>query len=165
MGAAFLAEAWVEMRDDKLALWEGAGADARALDGELEFPVVATVPPGRYQTAHGADEAEVEVVATSGRTVDFDELGWEADPQGKGLVVSSDGHAGGELATALGGAVTTRPAPARLIVSLGPSLDGVRAQAKVALGEGRGAHYAVAGEPVALSKQLADALAADKESA
>jgi electron transfer flavoprotein alpha/beta subunit len=162
MGAAFLSEAWIEMREDKLALWEGAGANARALDGELEFPVVATVPPGRYEPAHGDDEAEVEVVATSGRAPDFDELGWEADPQGRGQVVSPDGQSGRELADALGGAVSPKPAPSRLIVSLGPSLEGVRGQAKVALGEARGAHYAVAGDPEALAKQLAKSL---KESA
>ena len=67
-------------RDDgELTLFEGAGADARTLDGELEFAVVATVPAGRYAVAIGDDEAEVEVVATSGRGADFDELGWEAD--------------------------------------------------------------------------------------
>ena len=67
IGAAFLHEAWLEAREGELALFEGAGNDARTLDGELEFAVVATVPAGRYTPAVGDDEAEVEVVATSGR--------------------------------------------------------------------------------------------------
>src|SRR3954469_24062788 len=39
MGAAFLSEAWVEMQDAKIQLWEGSGAEARAIvtDGDLEF--------------------------------------------------------------------------------------------------------------------------------
>src|SRR6476646_1080747 len=65
IGAAFLHEAWVEAREGALALFEGAGNDARTLEGELEFAVVATVPAGRYQRATGDDESEVEVVATS----------------------------------------------------------------------------------------------------
>jgi electron transfer flavoprotein alpha subunit len=167
MGAAFLAEAWLEVRNDQLALWEGSGAEARALDGELEFSVVATVPAGRYTQAHGDDEAEVEVVATSGRAADFDELGWEADPQGSALVVAGEAQTGAAkpLAEALGVAVAPRPVPSRLVISLGPSLDGVRAQARVALGEVAGADYQLAGDPTELAKKLAEAVNTPTDSA
>jgi electron transfer flavoprotein alpha subunit len=108
MGAAFLANAWVEARDGKLALFEGSGAQGRGLDGELEFAVVATVPAGRYATAVGDEEAEVEVVATTGRPDDFEELAVEPDTGPRAVVVSGGARtraAAARLATALGGVV------------------------------------------------------------
>jgi hypothetical protein len=159
MGAAYLCEAWVEMRDARLQLWEGSGKDARAIasDGELEFPVVCTVPPGRYSAAHGDDEAEVEVVATSGRSADFDELGWEADPRGKALVLG-DSEAAKKLAEALGGQVAATDGTSRLVVSVGPGLDATRATVKVALGTAEGANYRVEGDPAKLAEELAGAV-------
>jgi len=165
LGAAYLAEAWVELLDKQLHLQEGAGADGRALvtdGGDLEFPVVATVPPGRYHEAHGDDEAEVEVVATSGHTADFDELGWEADPRGKALVVSAepDAPAARALAAALGGQSAATAGASRLLISLGPPITEARAAIKVALGAADGAHYRVDGDPVRLAEELARAVAA-----
>lgn len=106
LGAAFLADAWIEVRDGRLALFEGSGAEARGLDGELEFAVVATVPPGRYAPASGDDEAEVEVVATTGRQPDFEDLG-RANERPRALVVTDGATraAATALAQALGALV------------------------------------------------------------
>ncbi|HEX8953843.1 MAG TPA: hypothetical protein VF945_18425, partial [Polyangia bacterium] len=165
IGAAYLHEAFVEARQGELALYEGAGNDARTLEGELEFAVVATVPAGRYGRAVGDDEAEVEVVATSGRAADFDELGWEADarPRAVVLVDAATRAAGETLAKALGGEVAEgKRAGARLVVSLGPPCPAVgTVERRVRLGGGSGddADYVVAGEPAALAEALARALA------
>jgi electron transfer flavoprotein alpha subunit len=172
MGAAYVADAWVEAREDRLAVFEGEAQAARALEGDLEFPVVATLPPGRYRTAAGDDEAEVEVLNAAGRPIDFDELGWEADPNGRPVVLCAGdaAGAGAELAEALGG--TAGPelgdqAAPRLVVSLGPGLDGVVARVKVAIGEkaaeAPGAHYALTGAPADAAKGLAAAIRGDDE--
>jgi hypothetical protein len=163
MGAAFLSEAWVELVDGKLALWEGAGEDALALDGELEFPVVATVPPGRYAIGRGDDEAEVEVLNTGGRPADFEQLGWEIDPRPGALVLAPDElrEPAAALARALSG--DTAPddgGPTRIAVSLGPRVDGVQADVRVALGAAQpGAHYTVEGAPDEVARALAQAIA------
>ncbi|MGZ3425144.1 MAG: hypothetical protein ACXVCV_00780, partial [Polyangia bacterium] len=122
IGAAFLHEAWVDAANGELVLFEGAGAEARTLEGELEFAVVATVPAGRYAVALGDDEAEVEVVATSGRGPDFDELGWEADTRTPAVVLVDDATraAGEALASALGGELAEGRVETRLVISLGP---------------------------------------------
>lgn len=160
IGAAYLHEAWIEAKGGELSLYEGAGADARTIDGELEFAVVATVPAGRYTAATGDDEAEVEVVATSGRGADFDELGWEADARPLAIVVGEE-PAAKALATALGGeAVREGGAGARLAVSLGPPCPA--AERRVRLGDGDDADYVVAGEPAALARAMAAALGGDK---
>ena len=65
-GAAFLHDAFVEMVDNQLVLAERSRGHARCLHAELEFPVVATIPPGRYAQAAGDEEAEVEVLQASG---------------------------------------------------------------------------------------------------
>jgi electron transfer flavoprotein alpha subunit len=62
VGAAFLHDAFIEVRDGELLLAEGRGPVARLLPGELDFPLVATIPPGRYAAAAGDEEAEVEVL-------------------------------------------------------------------------------------------------------
>lgn len=167
IGAAFLHEAWIEARDGELALFEGAGADARTLDGELEFAVVATVPAGRYAVAIGDDEAEVEVVTTSGRGVDFDEVGSEADTRPAAVVLVDDATraAGQRLAKALGGEVSDgKRAEARLVVSLGPPCPaGSSVERRVRLGGGGGdADYAIAGEATALAEALARAVEESK---
>ncbi len=160
IGAAYLHEAWLEARDGELTLFEGAGSDARTLEGELEFAVVATVPAGRYTRALGDDEAEVEVVATSGRGADFDELGWEADTRPRAIVlVNDETRAAGELlAKALDGEVSAdKRGSARLVISLGPPCPA--AERRVRLGAGGDADYVVAGDPVALAGALARAVA------
>lgn len=161
IGAAFLHDAWIEAAEGRLRLIEGSGAAACALDGELEFAVVATVPPGRYLPAGGDDEAEVEVVATTGRSADFDELGWEADPAPRAVVLAEPAAraAAAALAQALGGVVADdNAAGARLAVTLGPPCPA--AERRVRLGDGPDdADYAVAGEPAALAEALGRALA------
>lgn len=162
IGAAFLHEAFVEAKDGELSLFEGAGNDARTLQGELEFAVVATVPAGRYQPAAGDDEAEVEVVATSGRGADFDELGWEADARPRALVLVDEATraAGKTLAKALGGEVAEgRRGGARLVVSLGPPAPAGGGERRVRLGGGDDADYVVAGDPAKLAEALARAVA------
>lgn len=159
IGAAYLHEAWIEYDDGKLALYEGAGDDARTLEGELEFAVVATVPAGRYAVALGDDEAEVEVVATSGRGADFDEIGAEADARPLAVVLA-DGDAqkaAGALAQAVGGVVDGDRVDARLVVTLGPPCPA--AERRVRLGDGDDADYVVRGEPSALAEALARAVA------
>jgi hypothetical protein len=163
IGAAFLHEAWVDAADGELVLFEGAGAEARTLEGELEFAVVATVPAGRYTPALGDDEAEVEVVATSGRGPDFDELGWEADTRAPAAVIVGDeGRAAGEtLARALGGEIADGRVESRLVISLGPPspAPGAAVERRVRLGAGDDADYVVAGEPAALAEALARVVA------
>ena len=162
IGAAFLHEAFVKAKDGELSLFEGAGNDARTLEGELEFAVVATVPAGRYKPAVGDDEAEVEVVATSGRGADFDELGWEADARPRALVLVDEATraAGETLAKALGGEVADgRRGGARLVVSLGPPSAAGGGERRVRLGGGDDADYVVAGDPVKLAEALARAVA------
>lgn len=176
MGAAYLTEAWLEVKDDRLALYEGQGESALLLDGELEFPVVATVPPGRYPVAAGDEEAEVEVLISGGRAPDLAELGWEAGPLGQVVVLAPEGNA--ELAAAaqaLERAIGASASPAanrssegaRLAISLGPSLDGSPALVRVALGEGAeeqpAAHYALSGPTVEVTRAVAQAIADEEE--
>jgi electron transfer flavoprotein alpha subunit len=164
IGAAYLHEAFIEAADGKLALYEGAGDGARTLEGELEFAVVATVPAGRYAAALGDEEAEVEVVATSGRPADFEELGWEADPRPRAVVLV-DGKtrdAGERLAQALAGVVAEAGArvDARLAITLGPlGPPCPAAERRVRLGGDEGdVDYAVAGDAAELAAELARAV-------
>ena len=164
IGAAYLHEAFVEAKDGELQLFEGAGSDARTLEGELEFAVVATVPAGRYAPAVGDDEAEVEVVATSGRGADFDEVGAEAEARPRALVLVDEATrgAGETRAKALGGEVAEgKRGGARLVVSLGPPCpSGGGVERRVRLGDGDDGDYVVAGEPAALAEALARAVTA-----
>jgi hypothetical protein len=164
MGAAFLVDAWVEAADGKLQLWQGSGRDAFALlDGELEFAVVATLPPGRYMPAESDDEAEVEVITTAGRPADFDELGWQIDSRPRALIIT-DGwqhvQAAETLAGALGGRVSEpdkAPPEARLAITLGPPCPA--ADTRVRLGDGNGdADFVVPGDADAVAAELARAL-------
>ena len=162
LGAAYLHEAWIEAAAGQLALFEGAGAEARVLEGELEFAVVATVPAGRYALAVGDEEAEVEVVATSGRAPDFDERDAEPDSRAQVVVIVDDEtrRAGESLAKALGGELApARGAMARLAISLGPPCPA--AERRVRLGGGDDADYVVRGDPAALAEALARAVAAE----
>lgn len=62
VGAAFLHDAFVEVRDGALLLAEPSADGSRRLPADLDYPVVATIPPGRYAVAAGDEEAEVEVL-------------------------------------------------------------------------------------------------------
>jgi electron transfer flavoprotein alpha subunit len=178
LGAAYLHEAWIELdgSDAGLALWEdaGDGGEARALplpDG-LEFPVVATIPPGRYAVAHGSEDVEVEVVPVGARSADFDELGWQADPRGRAAVYAPEAReaARAELADALGGGDGRLVNEAvRLLIALdgaGPSTP-VRADVRVAIGaaaaEAPTAHYALVGDAAEAATALARALRGDAD--
>jgi electron transfer flavoprotein alpha subunit len=160
MGAAYLADAWIDEREQQLVLWQGSGAEAEALGSDLEFAVVATVPPGRYRPASGDDEAEVEIVAAGGRGRDFEELGWESDARPAVVIVAAaeQTQAAHELAAALGGVVASAAptgVPTRLAVTLGPPCP--PAERRVRLGNAAGdSEYALAGPD---SSELARALA------
>jgi electron transfer flavoprotein alpha subunit len=167
MGAAFVPEAWLELVDDRLVFFRGSGDQATTLaDEEYDFPIVVTIPPGRYTPAAGDDEAEVEIVATSGRLPDFEEVGEEqADSDAR--VLADDRpelmEPAESLARALGVTGPSR-GDARLAISLGPPLEGIKAEVRVALGDeaarSPAAHYAVAGSAPELARALAEALGA-----
>jgi len=156
LGAAYLADAWVDVDGEGLALWAGSGAAACRLDGELEFPVVALIPPGRYAVAGGDEEAEVEVIAGAQPLADFEELGAEA---ARAATVIGDGEAARRLAAILDGAEGEAP----LVIELRPASGEPRPWAvTVALGDGAAgcahARYAVEGDAQAIAAQLAAAL-------
>ena len=148
------------------SLFEGAGADARTLGGELEFAVVATVPAGRYQPAVGDDEAEVEVVATSRARRPTSTSSTRRPRRGRARSSSPRGGARRRARrwprrSAASSAEGRRAGGARLIVSLGPPCPaGGGVERRVRLGAGGDdADYVVAGEPAALAAALARALA------
>lgn|GEM_PF-4097488 len=158
LGAAYLSEAWIELEGSALSLWEGSGDAARGLDGDLEFPVVATIPPGRYAASKGDEEVEVELVQLPAHPADFEELGWEADAAGRAMVV---GESAASLAAALHGTATMQGAGApALCVSLGPSIGHLPSEVRVGLGDGAGGdvHYAVAGSIVDAEAALRQAI-------
>ncbi len=159
LGAAYLADAWVGVEGDELMLFEGSGAAAHRLDGELEFPVAALIPPGRYAPARGDEEAEVEVLPGAPPAGDFEDLGGEA---ARAALVIGEGEAAAELAAALDGAPADGTPP--LVVELRPaSAPEAAAATVVALGADAGsrecARYAVEGEAQAIAKALAAAVA------
>lgn len=159
LGAAYLYDAWIEVERGALRLFEGEGATARALDGDLEFAVVATIPAGRYRPARGGDEAEVELLSVTAAPPVFTEVAVAIAPPPAAIVVAEPtaGEAAALLARALGGAVVPDMRGARLAVTLGPPCP--RAERRVRLGSGpEDADYVVAGEPVALANSLARAL-------
>jgi hypothetical protein len=162
LGAAFLIDAWVEARAGRLSLWQGAGREAAMLDGELEFPVVATLPPGRYLPAKSDDEAEVEVITTAGRPGDFDELGWQLDSRPRALVIN-DGwqhtDVADKLARALGGRASEpdKTSATRLAITLGPPCS--TGDTRVRLGDGDGdADFVVPGDVEVIAAELLRAL-------
>jgi electron transfer flavoprotein len=166
LGAALLADAWVEVDDGGLALFDGSGERARRLEGELDFPVVARVPSGRYLPAVGDDEVEVEMIAApppaQGEFEEVEESG--ASPERpSGAVVGACPEAEA-LAAVLGGtgAAAVR---AQWVVAVLPAttpLDDAlawqRAPTRVALGAGAatcsGADFAVDGDGAALAAEL-----------
>jgi electron transfer flavoprotein alpha subunit len=171
LGAAYLPDAWLEMENERLVAWRGSGDKAARLEGELEFPVVATIPPGRYSAAEGDDEAEVEVIAASGRTPDFEDVAADGDAP-RALVLCGDGPeraSAAALAISLGGEVRQSvAAPERteapLVVSLGPPVNGIVAETRVALGASiGGVDYVVDGDPAELARDLARSLGKEVE--
>lgn len=166
MGAAFLSRAFIDAKDGQLQLGEGDGADARALDGDLEFAVVATVPAGRYAVAAGDDEAEVEVVATIGKLPDFEELAVAPEARPAALVVSDGGAEpwAVELAAALHGVAgagdDVHATAARLHVTVGPPCPA--AERRVRLGDGDSeVDYVVNGDAATLARECTRLLRED----
>lgn len=176
LGAAYLHEGWVELAPSTeagLALWEQldeGGPRALPLPDGLEFPVVATIPPGRYELAQGAEDVEVEIVPASGRGAgaDFEELGWQADPRSRAAVYGPEAREGARaaLAEALGAVGDARhPTEAvRVMVSLDGArpATAVRAEVQVAIGPAAAeaaAHYALVGDAAEQAAALAAAVA------
>jgi hypothetical protein len=173
LGAALLADAWIDLQGDGLSLFDGSGDTACRLDGELEYPVVAMIPPGRYLPARGDEEAEVEMLEPRASDApDFEEAGWEADRPL--AVVLGSGPAAEQLAAALDGVTAGGNGSARLAVAIAApavapaptieqALASAHAEAKVALGPGAvfcsTARYAVEGDPERLADELASAVA------
>lgn len=173
LGAAYLHDAFVDLDggDAGLALWEAGDdvSEARALplpDG-LEFPVVATIPPGRYDVAHGAEDVEVEIVPVGARAADFDELGWQADPRGRAAVYAPESResARAALAEALGGGDGRHVNESvRLLIAIEGAAPAspVRADVRVAIGPAAGeaatAHYALVGDAADRAAALAKAI-------
>jgi electron transfer flavoprotein alpha subunit len=155
LGAAYLGDAWVEVAGDRLGLFEGSGPTARRLDGDLDFAVVAAIPPGRYRSATGDEEAEVEVLETPPAAPhDFEPLDEAASLPA--AVVVGDGEPAARLAAALGGVVASDVGAsgcAPLAVSLQGAFADARADTRVALGPQaaacEAAHYALADEDAA----------------
>jgi hypothetical protein len=161
LGAAYLGGAAIEMDADGIVLWDVAGAEPRRLEGELDFTVVAAVPPGRYPTARGDEEAEIELLETPGFPgPDFVELPGEPPAADAAVLarVVGEGAAATELAAALAGRVDGAPCPAGLEVTLDGSSGG-DAEVRVALGSaasaGSAALYAVEGDADDLARRLA----------
>jgi electron transfer flavoprotein alpha subunit len=144
VGAALLTRGWMEVEEDGMRLLEGTEESARRIElfeGELEFPVVATIPGGRYEPAYGDEEAEVEVVYIEDHPIELEKLEDETDPAATARVMHAPGApppAAFALAKALGGETRSSaalpeelleihlgsPAPdARVIISVGPGAD------------------------------------------
>jgi len=165
LGAAYLGDASVEIAGEGVALWDGAGEQARRLDGELDYTVVAAIPPGRYEPAHGDDEAEIELLETPPFPgPDFTELSEAPVDSAPRARVIGAGPAADELAAALGGIVGgSEREPVALAVTLDGGPIDERADVRVALGRGAGeracVHYAVDGDPDELARALARGVA------
>lgn len=138
LGAALLVDAWLEIEGENLVLWEGSGEHAKRLESELDFTVVALVPPGRYAIAEGDEEAEAEVLDLSEPWVDFTAVD-EAEA-GVAPVVAGAGAGAEHLAGALGGVLvppgggSASSLPAPLAVSIGAAVAAT-AERAVVLGE------------------------------
>jgi hypothetical protein len=78
LGAAYLPDGWVTAEGGRLQLCDRTGRSLSLEDeggaGGLEHTVLVTVPPGRYQVARGADEAEMVIVAAPAGKNDFVEV-------------------------------------------------------------------------------------------
>jgi electron transfer flavoprotein alpha subunit len=171
LGAAFVHNGWIENQNGHLTIIEGSGETAAVLD-EIEFPVVVTIPPGRYALARGDDEAEVEVVNVAGAVDRFERVDDdETVPSEQAALVlarEEDGAtqlaAARSLATALHGAAQARAAGVTpVVISLGaPVYEGL-AEVRVALGPSASsradAHYAIEGDAAELASKIAAALA------
>lgn len=167
LGAAALCDAYVEACDGRLVIGEGEGGrlGPARLDGELDFAVLALVPPGRYAPATGDEEAEVEVLEPPSAERDFELVGDGGDwPT---CSVLGEGEVATQLARALGG-TTGGLGAAELRIAIGEGcerLAGFRGESscRIAVGESASrvsaAHYAVEGPAAELGRALAEALA------
>lgn len=115
--AAYLPEGFLDVEDGCLHLRDGHGRTVLRTDegAPLEHPVVLTVPPGRYQTARGDEEAEMLIVAAEGDGTGFVQV---EHTLRAGAAVLGDSAEAAALREALGPAP---PAPALL---LAPGADG-----------------------------------------
>jgi electron transfer flavoprotein alpha subunit len=172
IGAGLLTPGWVEVDEARrLWLWEGAGESARKLElfeGELDFPVVVTVPRGRYEMASGDEEAEVEIVKIEDHALDFEELEVKVDPTAAPTVFYADEQpptgpvtaAASALAEALGGESrsSTDLPPSRLQIRLGSRSPAAEVLVSMGLGAdtAREADFALDGPiPVIVQALLA----------
>ncbi len=155
LGALYLPEGWVSMQAGQLVLCDRAGRpltpneDEEGAAGGLEHTAVITVPPGRYQVAVGADEAEMVIVAAPPGKPDFAEVG---------RVLSAAAYVVGEGAEAVREAFVLSGAgdedaagptlaPPGLVVALDAAVPPLAGAIRVAAGEGAAgqvhAHYAL----------------------
>jgi electron transfer flavoprotein alpha subunit len=170
LSAAYVPDAWLEVGAAGLLVGCGSGEEARALDGDLDFPVVATVPLGRYTPARGDEEAEVEMVTPAGRAADFEDMG--EDGQAPAVVVLADledaevREAGDGLARALGAELRSEGAgvEARWVISLGPGFDDSVSEVRTSLGQPlAGANLVVTGNSAETARAVAGAVTDRRE--
>lgn len=171
LGAALLTDAWVDSDAGGLVLFDGSAKRACRLEGEIDFPVLAMIPPGRYLPAAGDEEAEVEVLTAPALPKnEFEEIARETHRPA--AVIIGSGAAAEALAFSIDGALATAPgARARVAIAIlptGAALDELplwrRAATRIALGAGAAdcatARYAVDGDGAALASELALAVTA-----
>ena len=109
--AALLSDGGVDVKDDALSLTDRLDPDsgtAVTFSEPVDFPVVALVPPGRYQAVQGGDDCEGELVQLAEPSNDLmlvEEL--SASPRVKVLAGKGLSKLAGELANALGGQTKT----------------------------------------------------------
>ena len=156
VGAAFLHEAFVEVRDGDLMLAEGRGATARLLPSDLDFPVVMTISPGRYAAAAGDEEAEVEVLQVGVAPRFAEEAGWRAPAPLRARIELPAALSALELPAILSHAERVPAIDGVNSVLL--ELDTGKGPIRIALGEGAGqsdrADFAAEGSPAELLARL-----------
>jgi hypothetical protein len=162
MGAALLRGALVEIEGGGLVLWQGERTLRRS--GELEFPVVATLPAGRYgqvaSIAPAGDEAELHLLP-SAKVNGVELVGANAHAD---VVIVADAdhkHLADKLLEAIGGRVISADevADAQLAVCLTAS-DKVKARVRIAVGvKDAKAQFALSGDPQDAIGALVEALA------
>jgi hypothetical protein len=156
VGAAFLHEAFIEVRDEQLLLAEGRGELARLIVGELDFPLVATIPPGRYAAAAGDEEAEVEVLQVSAAPRFVEDPGLRTPLPLSARIELPDSLATLELPPPLRSAERAAGADARRALLL--EVATAKGPVRIALGEGAAqverADFAAEGAPEELLGRL-----------
>jgi hypothetical protein len=172
LGAACLVDASVEVRGDHLVLGEGTGEATRCLSGDLDFPSVVQLAPGRYEVAAGDEEAEVEMLEAPPRERSFEALGTGSPLGALGLPIAAvvgEGEGTVLLREALARGSSRESQREELGVTVAlpvafVTIPDARAEAtvRVALGVDAssrvGHHYAVDGDADELVRALAAAL-------